>query len=131
MDLGQDRTHLPAATPASLTARVMRTWSLIDTTDSHLVIVVVGNLRKLPGDTHVILASGACLGGTGSTPDRSRSVDDDGGQGSPILYIQTPDQPHIAAASKHIKQTNKHILNILNKQTNIFNPLNKQTNKHI
>ena len=92
MDLGQDRTHLPAATPASLTARVMRTWSLIDTTDSHLVIVV-GNLRKLPGDTHVILASGACLGGTGSTPDRSRSVDDDGGQGSPILYIKTSDRP--------------------------------------
>ena len=75
----------------------MRTWSLIDTTDSHLIIAVVGNWRELPCDTHVILVSGACRGGTGSTPDRSRSVDDagddDGGQGSPILYIQTPDRP--------------------------------------
>ena len=65
LELGQDGTHLPAATPASLTARVMRTWSLIDTTDSHLVIVVVGNLRELPCDTHVILASGTSLDGTG------------------------------------------------------------------
>ena len=65
-------------------------------------------MRKLLCDTHVILASGACWRGTESTPESSRSVgyvcddgggdedsgvDGDGGQGSPFLYIQTPDQP--------------------------------------
>ena len=55
----------------------------------------VGSLRELPCDTHVILASGACWGGTGSTPERSRSVDDagvddDGGQGSPFYIYKLP-----------------------------------------
>ena len=64
-------------------------------------------MRELLCDTHVILASGACWRGTESTPEHSRSVDyvydddgdedsgvdDDGGQGSAFLYIQTPDQP--------------------------------------
>ena len=75
----------------------------------------VGSLRELPCDTHVILASGACWGGTRSTPERSRSVDGvddgaaaddddagvdgDGGQGSTFYIYKLPVNRPMAAAS--------------------------------